>query len=45
MSYSNLLFRNTQFVLLPFGGQMGKQYFGSPDGLFGTVCVQNIAKF
>lgn len=25
MSYRNLLFRHIQFVLLPFGGQMGKQ--------------------
>lgn len=25
MSYGNLLFRHIQFVLLTFGGQMGKQ--------------------
>lgn len=46
MSYSTLLFRDIQFVLLHLGGQMKKtEYFRSPDGLLRTVCVQDIAKF
>lgn len=43
MSYSTLLFRHIQFALLLFGGQTKK--FRSPDGLLGTVCVQDSAKF
>lgn len=42
--HNNLLFRYTQFVLLPFAGQTGKQYSSSLDGFLGTLCVQDIAK-
>lgn len=46
MSYSTLLFRDIQFVLLLFEGQMKKtESFRSPDDFLGTVCVQDIAKF